>query len=105
MPDTHLAAVAGSDRSTSSRYLGLDLLVIATAQLMMVLDDTVANVALPSIQVDLNMSGSALPWVINAYVLTFGGFARRCPTSAGVVEGDFEFSITYDATETGDDGA
>jgi EmrB/QacA subfamily drug resistance transporter len=47
--------------------------VIATAQLMLVLDDTVANVALPSIQADLSLSGSALPWVINAYVLTFGG--------------------------------
>ncbi len=53
--------------------LGLALLVIATAQLMMVLDDTVANVALPSIQADLDMSEAALPWVINAYVLTFGG--------------------------------
>jgi len=53
--------------------LGLALLVIAAAQLMMVLDDTVANVALPSIQADLNMSESALPWVINAYVLAFGG--------------------------------
>jgi MFS family permease len=40
---------------------------------MMVLDDTVANVALPSIQADLNLSESALPWVINAYVLAFGG--------------------------------
>ena len=39
-----------------------------------------------------------------AYVLTFGGFARRCPTSAGIVRGDFEYSIVYDATETGDDG-
>ena len=38
------------------------------------------------------------------YVLTFGGFARRCPTSAGLVKGDFEYSIAYDATETGDDG-
>jgi EmrB/QacA subfamily drug resistance transporter len=53
--------------------LGLALLVIATAQLMMVLDDTVANVALPSIQSDLDMSESTLPWVINAYVLAFGG--------------------------------
>ena len=39
------------------------------------------------------------------YVLTFGGFARKCPTSGGFVEGNFEFSITYDATETGGDGA
>jgi hypothetical protein len=38
------------------------------------------------------------------YVLTFGGFARRCPTSAGLVRGDFEYTIAYDATETGDDG-
>jgi hypothetical protein len=38
------------------------------------------------------------------YVLTFGGFARRCPTSAGLVKGDFEYSIAYDATEIGDDG-
>ncbi|WP_229075124.1 MFS transporter [Actinoplanes sp. DH11] len=53
--------------------LGLALLVIATAQLMMVLDDTVANVALPSIQAQFDMSESALPWVINAYVLAFGG--------------------------------
>lgn len=39
------------------------------------------------------------------YVLTFGGFARRCPTSEGIVRGDFEYSIVYDGTETGDDGA
>ncbi|WP_432561693.1 hypothetical protein [Kineococcus sp. SYSU DK003] len=40
--------------------------MIATAQLMTVLDDTVANAALPSIQADLGMSPAALPWVINA---------------------------------------
>jgi EmrB/QacA subfamily drug resistance transporter len=49
------------------------LLVIATAQLMLVLDDTIANIALPSIQADLNVSASSLPWVINAYLLAFGG--------------------------------
>lgn len=73
MPNTHSSAVTGSDGRTSRVYLRLALLVIAAAQLMMVLDDTVANVALPSIQADLKMSVSALPWVINAYVLTFGG--------------------------------
>ncbi len=62
------------DERTASRALGVALLVIATAQLMMVLDDTVANVALPSIQADLGMTAVALPWVINAYVLAFGGF-------------------------------
>ena len=40
----------------------------------------------------------------STYVLTFGGFARRCPTSEGIVRGDFEYSIVYDGTETGDDG-
>jgi len=39
------------------------------------------------------------------YLLTFGGFARRCPTSGGIVSGDFEYTIAYDAAETGDDGA
>ena len=38
------------------------------------------------------------------YVLVFGGFARRCPTDEGILGGDFEYSITYDATETTDDG-
>jgi EmrB/QacA subfamily drug resistance transporter len=48
------------------------MLVIATAQLMLVLDDTVANIALPTIQRELDMSATALPWVISAYVLVFG---------------------------------
>jgi EmrB/QacA subfamily drug resistance transporter len=46
--------------------------VIATAQLMLVLDDSIANIALPSIQADLGVSAANLPWVINAYVLVFG---------------------------------
>jgi EmrB/QacA subfamily drug resistance transporter len=49
------------------------LLVIATAQLMLVLDDSIANIALASIQSDLDVSASTLPWVITAYVLAFGG--------------------------------
>lgn len=69
------AALDAGPRAWASEapVLGGALLVIATAQLMMVLDDTVANVALPSIQADLAMSAAALPWVINAYVLAFGG--------------------------------
>jgi EmrB/QacA subfamily drug resistance transporter len=69
-----VGVVDGSAGSTGERAFGAALLVIATAQLMMVLDDTVANVALPSIQTDLGMTAVALPWVINAYVLAFGGF-------------------------------
>ena len=51
----------------------LVLLVVCTAQCIVVLDSTVVNVALPSIQSDLGFSRESLQWVINAYVLTFGG--------------------------------
>jgi EmrB/QacA subfamily drug resistance transporter len=47
--------------------------VIATAQLMVVLDATIVNVALPHIQTALGFSDSGLEWVVNAYALTFGG--------------------------------
>jgi MFS family permease len=49
------------------------LAVIWTAQMMVVLDATIVNVALPPIQISLGFSSSALAWVLNAYVLTFGG--------------------------------
>src|SRR5882757_10879594 len=55
------------------RHLGVALLVIATAQLMVVLDATVVNVALPRIQAALGFSGSSLEWVVNAYALALGG--------------------------------
>ena len=60
----------GTDRPRSS---GLALAIIATAQLMVVLDATIVNVALPDIQKALGFSGSGLQWVVNAYALTFGG--------------------------------
>jgi EmrB/QacA subfamily drug resistance transporter len=47
--------------------------VIATAQLMVVLDATIVNVALPDIQTALHFTGTGLEWVVNAYALTFGG--------------------------------
>jgi EmrB/QacA subfamily drug resistance transporter len=49
------------------------LFVILTAQLMVVLDNTIVNVALPHIQRGLGFSGTNLSWVINAYILVFGG--------------------------------
>jgi EmrB/QacA subfamily drug resistance transporter len=52
--------------------LGLALVVIAAAQLMIVLDATIVNVALPHIQRALNFSGSGLEWVVTAYSLAFG---------------------------------
>jgi EmrB/QacA subfamily drug resistance transporter len=55
------------------RHLGLALVLIATAQLMVVLDATIVNVALPHVQQSLGFSGTGLEWVVNAYALTFGG--------------------------------
>jgi EmrB/QacA subfamily drug resistance transporter len=52
----------------------LVLVLVCIAQFMVVLDATVVNVALPSIQADLNFSVSSLQWVVNAYTLAFGGF-------------------------------
>jgi len=52
---------------------GLALAVIAGAQLMIVLDATIVNIALPSIQKALGFSNTGLSWVLNAYILTFGG--------------------------------
>lgn len=65
---------------------GLALLVIATAQLMLVLDDSIANIALPSIQRDFGVAASVLVWVVNAYVLAFGSlllFGGRLGDIAG----------------------
>jgi EmrB/QacA subfamily drug resistance transporter len=70
------AAVSDAARSPGTgtqRRLGLALAVIATAQLMVVLDTTIVNVALPHIQAALGFSGTGLEWVVNAYALTFGG--------------------------------
>ncbi|MFF8981791.1 MFS transporter [Streptomyces globisporus] len=52
---------------------GLALLVIASCQLMVVLDVTIVNIALPHMQKDLGFSTENLSWVVNAYTLTFGG--------------------------------
>jgi MFS family permease len=59
--------------AADGRRLGLALAVIATAQLMVVLDATIVNVALPHIQSALGFSGSGLEWVVNGYSLAFGG--------------------------------
>jgi EmrB/QacA subfamily drug resistance transporter len=63
---------AGPSPDTEGK-LGFALLVIATAQLMLVLDDTIVNVALPSMQRSLNIPTSHLNWVASFYALTFGG--------------------------------
>jgi EmrB/QacA subfamily drug resistance transporter len=55
-----------------TRWLALYVLCLGT--LMIVLDTTIVNVALPSIRADLGFSQTSLAWVVNAYLLTFGGF-------------------------------
>ncbi len=63
---TATAPVAGRER-------WIALYVLCTGMLMIVLDATVVNVALPSIQDDLGFSTSSLAWVVNAYLIAFGG--------------------------------
>jgi EmrB/QacA subfamily drug resistance transporter len=58
--------------TTSARWWALGTLCLGT--LMIVLDTTIVNVALPSIRTSLGFSASSLAWVVNAYILTFGGF-------------------------------
>jgi len=52
---------------------GLTLAIVLCAQLMIILDMTVVNIALPSIARGLDFSAPSLSWVLNAYTLTFGG--------------------------------
>jgi EmrB/QacA subfamily drug resistance transporter len=52
----------------------LVLALVCMAQFMVILDATIVNVALPSIQADLDMSDADLQWIVNAYTLVFGGF-------------------------------
>jgi EmrB/QacA subfamily drug resistance transporter len=57
-----------------SRTRWYALIVLCMGSLMIVLDTTIVNVALPSIRADLGFSSTSLAWVVNAYLLTFGGF-------------------------------
>src|SRR5215207_2774044 len=58
--------------SSTNKWVALALL--AAAQFVVVLDASIVNVALPSIGTDLGFSSDDLSWVVNAYVLVFGGF-------------------------------
>jgi EmrB/QacA subfamily drug resistance transporter len=60
--------------STRDRNPWIVLVLVCIAQFMVVLDATITNVALPSIQTDLGMSDADLQWIVNAYTLVFGGF-------------------------------
>src|SRR5512145_357795 len=60
--------------TASPRARWLALIVLCLGDLMIVLDMTIVNVALPTIRDDLGFSQTSLAWVVNAYLLTFGGF-------------------------------
>jgi len=61
-----------TELTTRKRWIAL--YVLCVGDLMIVLDSTIVNVALPSIRDDLGFSETSLAWVVNAYLLTFGGF-------------------------------
>src|SRR2546429_3753226 len=68
-----VARRAGRGTAPQTRNLGLALVVIAIAQLMVVLDTAIVNIALPSIQRGLHFTPTGLEWVVNGYALAFGG--------------------------------
>src|SRR4051794_18620475 len=64
--------VAAAPSPATDRRRWAALIVVCLAQLMIVLDVTIVNVALPSIQRDLHFSQASLTWVVNAFLVTFG---------------------------------
>ncbi|HTW42270.1 MAG TPA: MFS transporter [Solirubrobacteraceae bacterium] len=73
-PDRIETAASSPQREQAAeRRRWIALAVLCLGQLMMVLDATIVNVALPSIQRDLHFSQGNLTWVINGYLITFGG--------------------------------
>src|SRR5579872_5504174 len=59
---------------SSERLRWVTLVVVCFGQLMLVLDTTIVNVALPAMQRDLHFSQSSLTWVVNAYLISYGSF-------------------------------
>src|SRR6201984_1525092 len=59
--------------AAADRNRWIALVVLCAGFLMIILDQTIVNVALPTIQTDLHFSQSSLAWVINAYLIAFGG--------------------------------
>jgi EmrB/QacA subfamily drug resistance transporter len=66
-------SAAAPPQTLDDRQRWIALVVLCVGMLMIVLDTTVVNVALPSIQNDLHFSASGLAWVVNAYLIAFGG--------------------------------
>src|SRR6202020_2077223 len=68
------AFAATASRARARRSPGVLLVLVCMAQLMVILDVSIVNVALPSIKHGLSFSTTGLQWVVNAYTLTFAGF-------------------------------
>src|SRR6185312_8645554 len=68
------AEAAPADEPKPVVHANTALALLCVAQLMLVLDFSIVNVALPSMKTNLGFSSSGLQWVISAYALTFGGF-------------------------------
>jgi EmrB/QacA subfamily drug resistance transporter len=92
----HASTPESPQASRVPQRLGLALTVISAAQLMVVLDGTIVNIALPHLQKDLGFTPDNLSWVVNAYTLAFGGllllggrlgdlFGRRKVFMTGVI--------------------
>ncbi len=73
MTDLTVVAPRENTPEQSERSRWIALVVLCVGMLMIVLDQTIVNVALPSIKEDLGFSQSSLAWVVNGYLITFGG--------------------------------
>src|ERR1700738_3882719 len=72
-------------RAASDRRRWIALVVVCFGQLMIVLDATIVNVALPAIQRDLHFSQANLTWVVNAYLITYGSFLLLAGGAADLI--------------------
>src|SRR5881275_2039557 len=77
-PSATISSNGHGPRTPANRRRWAALVVLCVGQLMIVLDVTVVNVALPTIQRELHFSQASLAWVVNAYLLTFGGLLLLC---------------------------
>jgi EmrB/QacA subfamily drug resistance transporter len=73
VPDPAVPDGAHDPADHGHRHLGIALALISAAQLMVVLDGTIVNIALPHVQTALHFTPANLSWVVNAYTLAFGG--------------------------------
>ncbi len=83
--ETPPVAAAGSARLTPAQA-NVALSLLCVAQLMLVLDFSIVNVALPAMQADLGFTPAGLQWVISAYALTFGGFLMLGGRAADLID-------------------